>query len=103
MIEKTNQIGKSTALVLKKPKRFSNLKIMTKNKVLPVQSAIDLLKSGGSLDNVVISDLDSSKVNVMDALLLAKNGCLVPDGNIEYNDEQIQYDPDFDDVDWGKP
>ena len=86
MIEKTNQIGKSTALVLKKPKRFSNLKIMTKNKVLPVQSAIDLLKSGGSLDNVVISDLDSSKVNVMDALLLAKNGCLVPDGNIEYND-----------------
>lgn len=45
----------------------------------------------------------SSKVRVMDALLLAQNGCVVPDGNIVYDDDQIQYDPDFDDVTWGKP
>ncbi|MFZ2898938.1 MAG: hypothetical protein WA004_09965 [Saprospiraceae bacterium] len=39
----------------------------------------------------------------MDALLLAENGIVVPDGNIVYDDSDIQYDPDFDDVEWGKP
>lgn len=68
-----------------------------------VDSAIDLLKSGGNLDQIIISDLAMSKVRVMDALLLAQNGCVVPDGNIVYDDDQIQYDPDFDDVSWGKP
>lgn len=68
-----------------------------------VDSAIELLKSGGSLDQIIIADLETSKVRVMDALLLAQNGCVVPDGNIVYDDDQIQYDPDFDDVTWGKP
>ena len=39
----------------------------------------------------------------MDALLLAENGLLVPDGNIVYDDADISYDPEFDEVDWGKP
>lgn len=69
---------------------------------IDIHSAIDLLKSGGNLDDIIISDLTTSKVGVMDALLLAENGCLVPDGNIVYNDKQVLYDPDFDDVEWGK-
>lgn len=73
------------------------------NKEISVNSAIDLLKSGGSLDQIIISDLATSKVKVMDALLLAKNGCVVPDGNIVYDDTHIQYDPDFDDLPWGQP
>lgn len=73
------------------------------NKEMNVDSAIELLKSGGSLDQIIIADLETSKVRVMDALLLAQNGCVVPDGNIVYDDDQIQYDPDFDDVTWGKP
>ena len=73
------------------------------NQEINVDSAIDLLKSGGSLEHIIISDLATSKVRMMDALLLARNGCVVPDGNIVYDDDQIQYDPDFDDVIWGRP
>lgn len=76
---------------------------MTKNKKINVHSAIDLLKSGGSIDKMIISDLTTSKVKAMDALLLAENGCVVPDGNIVYDDSDIQYDPDFDEVTWSKP
>lgn len=73
------------------------------NKELNVDSAIDLLKSGGSLDEIAISDLSTSKVQMMDALLLARNGYVVPEDNVVYDDDQIQYDPDFDDMTWGKP
>ncbi|MBK6905313.1 MAG: hypothetical protein IPH04_21575 [Saprospirales bacterium] len=73
------------------------------NKEINVDSAIELLKSGGNLDQIIISGLATSKVKMIDALLLAKNGCVVPDGNIVYDDDQIQYDPDFDDVTWGRP
>ena len=38
-----------------------------------------------------------------DALLLARNGYIVPEDNVVYDDAQIQYDPDFDDVAWGQP
>lgn len=68
-----------------------------------VDSAIDLLKSGGNLDGTIISDLTTSKVRMMDALLLARNGYVVPEDNVVYDDDQIQYDPDFDDITWGKP
>lgn len=66
-------------------------------------AAIDLLKSGGNLDKTTISDLTTSKVRMMDALLLARNGYIVPEDNVVYDDTQIQYDPDFDDMTWGKP
>jgi hypothetical protein len=34
---------------------------------------------------------------------LAENGFVVPDGNIVYQDSDVQYDPEFDDVDWDEP
>ena len=71
--------------------------------MITVAEAIVLLRSGAQLGNRVISDLTSSKVKAMDALLLAEHGIVVPDGNIVYDDSDIQYDPDFDEVEWGKP
>ncbi len=76
---------------------------MTTNKAVDVHAALDLLKSGGSIAEMIISDLSTSKVKAMDAMLLAENGCLVPDGNIIYDDDNIQHDSDFDEVTWGKP
>lgn len=73
------------------------------NKELNVDAAIDLLKSGRNLDEITISDPATSKVQMMDALLLARNGYVVPEDNVVYDDDQIQYDPDFDDMTWGKP
>ncbi|MCS7036075.1 MAG: hypothetical protein RMJ33_01255 [Saprospiraceae bacterium] len=39
----------------------------------------------------------------MDALLLAENCFVVPDDNIIYEDSDIEYDPEFDEVAWGRP
>jgi predicted RNA-binding protein YlqC (UPF0109 family) len=72
-------------------------------KEINVDAAIDLLKSGGNLEQITISDLATSKTRMMDALLLARNGYTVPDSNVIYDDNQIQYDPDFDEMAWGKP
>ena len=71
--------------------------------VFDVSSAINLLKSGGNLDQTIITDLVTAKVKMPDALLLARNGYVIPEDNVVYDDSQIQYDPDFDAVTWGKP
>ena len=76
---------------------------MTPGNKISIQKAIDILKSGGNLGESIISDLGTSRVKAMDAFLLAKNGFIVPDGNIVYDDNDIKYDPDFDEVEWGKP
>lgn len=70
---------------------------------ISIKAAIKALKSGKSLKNKTLSDLDTSVVDVMDALLLAEHGILVPEANIVYDDSKIAYDPDFDDAEWGKP
>jgi len=76
---------------------------MPTGKKISVEKAIDILRSGGDLGANTISDLETSKVKAMDALILAENGFVVPNGNIVYQDSDIQYDPEFDDVDWGEP
>lgn len=81
----------------------TNSKTMTTTKKIASHAAINLLKSGRTLEDVVIADLESSKIKVMDALLLAKNGYVVPDGSIVYDDDDIAYDPDFDEEEWQKP
>lgn len=76
---------------------------MTANHKISVQAAIDIIKSGGTVGANTLSDVETTQVKAMDALLLAENGFVVPDGNIIYNDSDIQYDPDFDEVEWGVP
>ena len=76
---------------------------MTAKNKITVEEAIALLRSGGDLSRRVITNLDVSKVKAIDALLLAESGLVVPDGNIVYDDNDIRYDPDFDDIDWGEP
>lgn len=76
---------------------------MTTDNKISVETAIDILKSGKDLGGRIISNLETSKVSAMDALLLAENGFVVPDINVIYKDSDIEYDPDFDEVDWGNP
>ena len=47
-------------------------------------------------------DLGQTRVRAADALLLAEYGILLPEQNIYYQDEDIAYDPDFDEVEWNK-
>ena len=55
-----------------------------------------------SLAGVVIEDLQEAQVRAADALALAEQGIVVPEQHIYYNDEDIAYDPDFDEGEWGE-
>ncbi len=70
------------------------------SKMMKTKGVIELIKQGQSVEEVVISDLDQTKVGFRDALLLTKNGFVVPAGNIVYDDAEVEYDPDFDEVSW---
>jgi len=51
---------------------------------------------------VVIEDLKETQVRAVDALILAEYGIVIPEQNIYYSDEDIAFDPDFDDVEWSE-
>jgi hypothetical protein len=65
-----------------------------------VEQAIKMARNKESLKDIVIEGLNDTQVRPMDALVLAEYGILIPEQNIYYSDEDIAYDPDFDDVTW---
>ena len=65
-----------------------------------IQKAIEMAKNNESLKGLVIEDLDGTQVDAVDAMALAKQGVVIPEVNIYYDDEKIVYDSDFDDVEW---
>lgn len=67
-----------------------------------IQQAIEMAKNNESLKGLVIEDLNDIQVDVVDAIALARQGIVIPEVNIYYDDEKIAYDPDFDDVEWSK-
>jgi hypothetical protein len=67
---------------------------------MKTNEAIALIKQGDSAENVVLTDLDQTQLGFRDALLLTESGFVIPAGNIIYQDEAIEYDPDFDEVQW---
>jgi len=67
-----------------------------------VKKAIELARNNKSLEGVTIEGLEDTQVKAVDALLLAENGIVIPEQNIFYDDRDIAYDPDFDDVEWSE-
>ncbi|WP_373549475.1 hypothetical protein [Haliscomenobacter sp.] len=67
-----------------------------------VEQAIAMARNNESLEGLVIEDLKDTQVRAVDALALAEHGVLLPEQNIYYNDDDIAYDPDFDEVEWSK-
>ena len=67
-----------------------------------IEQAIAMARNNESLEGLVIEDLQDTQVRDVDALALAEHGVLLPEQNIYYNDEDIAYDPDFDEVEWSK-
>lgn len=61
-----------------------------------------MARNNESLKGVTIEDLNDTQVRAVDALALAEQGILIPEQNIYYNDKDIAYDPDFDDIEWSK-
>jgi hypothetical protein len=69
-------------------------------KVIDVQRAIEMARADESLEGWAIKDLAETQVKAVDALLLADHGIVIPEQNILYRDEDVAYDPEFDDYEW---
>ena len=67
-----------------------------------IEQAIAMARNNESLEGIVIEQLADKQVRAVDALALADHGIVIPEQNIYYNDDDIAYDPDFDDVEWSK-
>jgi len=67
---------------------------------MTAREVIEQIKKGKSADNLVITDLETTKIPFRDAVLLTEHGFHIPAGNIAYNDEDIASDSDFDEVEW---
>ncbi len=66
--------------------------------VLTVKEAVDRVNKGKSLKGVVLDESTTRQVNVRDAMVLSMGGIVIPEQNIYYNDEDIAYDEDIDEL-----
>lgn len=69
---------------------------------LKIEQAIEMARKNKNLEGVAIEDLKETQVRAVDALVLAEYGIIIPEQNIYYSDDDISYDPDFDDVKWSE-
>lgn len=67
---------------------------------MKTKHAIEHIKQGKSVQDVILTDLEEVKLGFRDALLLTEHGFVVPSGNIAYQESDVEYDPDFDEVEW---
>lgn len=67
-------------------------------KVLTVKEAVERVNKGESLEGVVLDESTIRQVNVRDAMVLSRGGIVIPDQNIYYNDDDIEYDEDIDEL-----
>ena len=67
-------------------------------KVLTVKEAVEWVNRGNNLEGVVLDESTIKQVNVRDAMILARGGIVIPEQNIYYNDDEIEYDEDIDEL-----
>jgi uncharacterized protein (DUF4415 family) len=72
---------------------------MTNHNNISVLEALARLDKGESIKDSHIN-FKGAKVKALDAFKLGKEGIDVPDEVIFYNDDDIAYDPEFDDYEW---
>ena len=72
----------------------------TKQMKASIEEVIAMASKGQSLEGVLIEGLQDRQVKAMDALMLSRHGIVIPEENIYYDDNDIAYDEDFDDVTW---
>lgn len=67
-------------------------------KVLTVKQAVERINSGGNLEGIVLDENTIKQVNVRDAMILSSGGIVIPEQNIYYNDDEIEYDEEIDEL-----
>lgn len=58
--------------------------------------AIVMANEGKSLKNIVLEDINDVQVNVRDAMSLSRQGIVIPEANMFYDDNDIEYDEEID-------
>jgi hypothetical protein len=66
--------------------------------ILTVKEAIEKVKKGGSLSGIVLDKNSIEQVNVQDAMLLSEGGIVIPEENIYYDDSEIEFDEEIDNL-----
>lgn len=66
--------------------------------ILTVKEAVARVHSGQKLEGVILEENSMKQVNVRDAMVLSEGGIVVPEQNIYYNDEDIEYDEEIDEL-----
>ena len=66
--------------------------------VLTVKQAVERVNTGDNLEGVVLDEASIQQVNVRDAMVLSRGGIIIPEQNIYYNDADIEYDEDIDEL-----
>ena len=67
-------------------------------KVLTVKEAVERVNKGENLEGVVLDESTIQQVNVRDAMVLSRGGIVIPEQNIFYDDAEIEYDEDIDEL-----
>lgn len=67
-------------------------------KTLTVKEAVEWVNAGNNLEGVLLDESTTQQVNVRDAMVLARGGIMLPTQNIYYNDDEIEYDEDIDEL-----
>ena len=58
-----------------------------------------MANEGRSLKGIVLEDINDVQVNVRDAMSLSRQGIVVPEANMFYDDNGIEYDEEIDGLD----
>jgi len=69
-----------------------------KTKIMTIEQAVQKVEEGGSLEGVILEDVTKRQVSARDALILARAGIVLPEQNIYYNDDDIAYDEEIDEL-----
>jgi uncharacterized protein involved in tolerance to divalent cations len=67
-------------------------------KTLTVKEAVDRVNSGQNLEGVHLDKESLKQVNVRDAMILNSGGIVVPEENLYYDDNDIVYDEEIDEL-----
>jgi len=67
-------------------------------KLLTIEEAVDRVNKGDNLEGVVLDKSTIKQVNVQDAMILSRGGIVIPEENIYYDDGDIEYDEDIDEL-----
>ena len=69
---------------------------MLKMMKVKTSEAIKMAKEGKSLKGVILEDINEVQVSVRDAMSLSREGIVVPEANMFYDDNEIAYDEEID-------